>query len=63
MKEKYLTNPPSKEDLLKELTVRNLCKQYSNYSSTCDETFKRVSDWCNGCILKAVLDEMEWKDK
>ena len=58
---KYLTNPPPKEDLLKELRDRCECKLYSNYSTLCDETFRRVSDWCTGCILKAVLDEMEWK--
>lgn len=60
---KYLSNPPLKDDLLKELEKRNTCQVYHKYSTVCDETFRRVSDWCDGCILKAVLDEMKWKEE
>jgi hypothetical protein len=61
MKENYLTYSPPKEDLLKEVRARAECKLYSQFSTCCDETYKRISDWCTGCILKAVADEMRSK--
>jgi len=62
-KDTYLTIQPSVEDLQKEIAVRAECEYYQKYSSCCDETFRRLSDWCEGCLFKAIFDRFFRKDE
>jgi hypothetical protein len=62
-KDTYLTIQPADKDLQKEIANRAECANYQKYSTCCDETFRRLGDWCSGCLFKAVYDRFFRKDE
>lgn len=60
-----MSGAPDTAALVREADERSECAKQSTYGSTCEHTFCRVSDFCDGCVYRllaaAVISNTEAK--